>query len=201
MYFSSAESWNLRDLHMFQTLKRVLDHKGEEAKAVIWAHNSHLGDARATAMGWHRSELNLGQLARQTFGSQVVSLGCGTYTGTVAAAHEWDADMKIMNVLPSLPDSYEYLAHQTGIESFFLDLREGKCDEKLRQELMKKRLERFIGAIYRPETERESHYCHAILPKQFDGYIWFDETNSVKALEIHQPNTPLELDETYPYGM
>jgi erythromycin esterase-like protein len=152
-------------------------------------------------MGWHRNELNLGQLARQTFGNEVVSLGCGTHTGTVAAADDWDTDMKIMNVLPSLPNSYEFLAHQTGIKSFFLDLREGKCDDILRQDLMKKRLERFIGVIYRPDTERESHYCHTILPKQFDGYIWFDETTAVKALDKLQPKTALELDETYPFGL
>jgi erythromycin esterase-like protein len=109
--------------------------------------------------------------------------------------------MKIMNVLPSLPDSYEPLAHQTGITSFLLDLREGKCDKKLRQGLMKNHLERFVGAIYRPETERESHSCHTMLPKQFDGYIWFDETKALKALEVHQPKTPLEFDETYPFGM
>lgn len=109
--------------------------------------------------------------------------------------------MRIMNVLPSIPGSYEFLAHQTGIKSFFLDLREGKCDERLRQELMRKRLERFIGVIYRPDTERQSHYCHTILPSQFDGYIWFDETKAVRALEVIQPKTPLENDETYPFAM
>jgi erythromycin esterase-like protein len=201
MYYSSAESWNLRDTHMFDTLKRVLEHKGKGAKAVVWAHNSHLGDARATSMGWHRGELNLGQLAREAFGDEVVSLGCGTHTGTVAAADEWNGEMQIMNVVPSLADSYENLAHQTGIKSFFVDLRKGHCKEELREELMKKRLERFIGVIYRPDTERQSHYSHAILPEQFDGYIWFDETTAVKALEVHQPKTPLEFDETYPFGM
>ena len=186
---------------MFDTLKRVLEHKGKGAKAVVWAHNSHLGDSRATSMGWYRGELNLGRLARQAFGGEVVSLGCGTHTGTVAAADEWDADMQIMKVVPSLPNSYENLAHQTSINTFFIDLRKGNCKEELRQELMKKRLERFIGVIYRPDTERQSHYSHAILPDQFDGYIWFDETKAVKALEVHQPKTPLDFDETYPFGM
>ncbi|KAE8441327.1 hypothetical protein EG329_005522 [Mollisiaceae sp. DMI_Dod_QoI] len=201
MYYSSAESWNLRDTHMFATLRRILDHKGSNAKVVIWAHNSHLGDARATSMGWHRGEINLGQLCREGYGDQVVSLGCGTHTGTVAAADEWDADMQVMNVNHSLPDSVENLAHETGIPSFLLDLRKGHCDEDLRIELMKKRLERFIGVIYRPDTERQSHYSHVVLPEQFDGYIWFDETKAVKALEVHQPKTPLEFDETYPFGM
>jgi len=121
--------------------------------------------------------------------------------GTVAAANEWDADMQVMNVVPSLPDSYEFLAHQTGIKSFFLDLREGKCNEELREALMKKRLERFIGVIYRPDTERQSHYSHAILPEQFDGYVWFDETKAVRALEVHQPKTSLDFDQTYPFGV
>jgi erythromycin esterase-like protein len=201
MYYSSAESWNLRDTHMFNTLKRVLEHKGKGAKAVVWAHNSHLGDARATSMGWHRAELNLGQITRQAFGSEVISLGCGTHIGTVAAAYERDADMQVIKVRPSLPDSYENLAHQTGIKSFFVDLRKGKCTEELRRELMKKRLERFIGVIYRPDTERQSHYSHAILPDQFDVYIQFDETKAVMALEVHQPKAPLEFEETYPFAM
>jgi erythromycin esterase-like protein len=186
---------------MFDALKRILEHKGKSAKVIVWAHNSHLGDARATSMGWYRHELNVGQLARESFGEEVVSLGCGTHTGTVAAADEWDGDMQIMKVLPSLSDSYESLAHQTGINSFFIDLRKGKCNEELRQQLMKKRLERFIGVIYRPDTERQSHYSHTVLPEQFDGYIWFDETKAVRALEKHQPKTPLDFDETYPFAM
>ncbi|KAH8667585.1 putative erythromycin esterase [Tricladium varicosporioides] len=201
MYYSNAQSWNLRDTHMFETLNRLLEQKGKSAKAVVWAHNSHLGDARGTSMGWNRQELNIGQLLKQKFGNNVVSLGCGTHAGTVAAADEWDSDMRIMEVNPSLPDSYEMLAHQTGIPRFFLDLRKEHCNPDLRAELMKKRLERFIGVIYRPSTERQSHYSQAILPQQFDGYIWFDETKAVKALEVHQPKTPLELDETYPFGL
>jgi erythromycin esterase-like protein len=151
-------------------------------------------------MGWHRDELNLGQLIRQAFLQEVFSIGCGTYTGTVAAADEWDGDMHIMNVVPSLPKSYELLMHETGIKSFWLDLRTGVCNENLREELMKKRLERFIGVIYRPDTERQSHYSHAILPEQFDGFLWFDATRAVRALEAHQPKTPQELHETYPFG-
>lgn len=143
------------------------------SKAVIWAHNSHLGDARATTMGKLRGEISLGQLCRQAFGDQVLSLGCGTHTGTVAAADEWDSDMRIMNVDPSLPGSVEYLAHQTGIPSFLVDLREAHCDDELRKELIQEKLERFIGVIYGPETERQSHYSHVILADQFDGYIWF----------------------------
>ncbi len=201
MYYSDEKSWNLRDTHMFETLVRVLKHKGRDSKAVVWAHNSHLGDARATSMGWSRGELNVGQLVKEAFGQSALSLGCGTYTGTVAAAREWDADMQIMDINPGLKDSYELLAHQTGVESFFIDLREGQCNEELREQLSKKRLERLIGVIYRPETERQSHYSTALLPKQFDGYIWFDKTRAVKPLEVHQPKTALPFDETYPFGL
>jgi erythromycin esterase-like protein len=201
MYYSSTASWNMRDTHMFDTLSRILTHRGPKSKVVVWAHNSHLGDARATSMGWNRKELNLGQLIREAFPGEVLSIGMGTHSGTVAAADSWDADLQVMPINPSLPDSYEALFHSVGTPSFLLDLRDGACDEKLREELMKKRLERFIGVIYRPDTERQSHYSHAMLPKQFDAFVWFDETKAVHALEVHQPKTPLEFDETYPFGL
>jgi len=186
---------------MFETLVRVLKHRGEGSKAIVWAHNSHVGDAQATSMGWSRGELNLGQLVKAVFGREVLCLGCGTYAGTVAAAQNWDAQMQIMTVRPALEDSYEMVSHQTGIDSFWIDLREGKCDEDLRKELLKQRLERFIGVIYRPETERYSHYSMAVLPRQFDGYIWFDKTNAVKPLNVEQSKSAVEFDETYPFGL
>ncbi|KAL2137763.1 hypothetical protein VTI28DRAFT_8328 [Corynascus sepedonium] len=208
MYYGRDESWNLRDRHMFETLVRVLKHRssrggagGAPARAVVWAHNSHLGDARATSMGWARDELNIGQLCRETFGGQVLSIGCSGNTGTVAAARRWDGDMQVMQVRPGLPGSYEELMHATGIDRFVLDLREGHCDSELRRELMKKRLERFIGVIYAPQTERQSHYSSAVLPEQFDALVWFDKTKHVGALEVHQPHVPLEYDETWPFGL
>ena len=186
---------------MFETLVRVLKHRGKSSKAIIWAHNSHVGDARATSMGWSRGELNIGQLVKEAFGQEALSLGCGTYGGTVAAAKDWDTEMRIMHIRPALEDSYEMLAHQTGVDSFWIDLREGECPGELRKELLKKRLERFIGVIYRPETERLSHYSTAVLPKQFDGYIWFDQTNAVRPLDVKQLKTAKEFDETYPFGL
>lgn len=203
MYYGRDESWNLRDRHMFETLVRVLKHRGKNgpAKAVVWAHNSHIGDARATSMGWSREELNVGQLCKETFGKQALSIGCSGNTGTVAAARRWDGDMSVMQVRPGLPNSYEELMHATGVKSFVLDLREGHCDENLRKALMRKRLERFIGVIYAPTTERQSHYSSAVLPEQFDGFIWFDETKHVGALEVHQPHVALEYDETWPFGL
>ncbi|MFL6741142.1 MAG: erythromycin esterase family protein [Sphingomicrobium sp.] len=198
MYHGSAESWNLRDTHMFETLNMILDAKGPESKAIVWAHNSHIGNAAFTDMGMHREELNIGLLAKDKFGHEARLIGFGTHTGTVAAADDWDEPMKIKRVRPSLPESYERVSHDAEIPSFLLDLREGQRDERLAAELMEPRLERFIGVIYRPETERWSHYSEAILPRQFDAWVWFDETNAVTALPGEQ--RPGE-DETYPFGL
>ena len=203
MYYSSASSWTLRDTHMFDTLRRLLQHH-PTGKAIIWAHNSHVSDARYTSMGTRRNELNIGQLCRENLGrDQVAILGCGTHTGTVAAAHEWDDDMTVMDVQPSRNDSWEMLAHQTGIPSFVLDLRRERLDPALREAMAAEhqRLERFIGVIYRPDTERISHYSQAYLHNQLDAYIWFDRSQAVRALEKIQPATPLGKEETYPFGL
>jgi erythromycin esterase-like protein len=162
---------------MFETLQRLMAFK-KNAKAVVWAHKSHLGGARYTSMGRWNGEINLGQLCRQNFGQVVAIVGRETHTGTVAGAHEWDEPMVVMNVNPSQSDSYEWLAHEAGLERFLLDLRRGECDESLREELRKERLERFIGVIYLPEAERQSHYSHAMLAEQFDAYLWFDNTKA-----------------------
>ncbi|KAH2317722.1 hypothetical protein KXV92_002919 [Aspergillus fumigatus] len=204
MYYSSASSWTLRDTHMFDTLRRLFRHKPAGAKAIVWAHNSHCGDARYTSMGTRRNEVNIGQLIRENFGRENVAiLGCGTHTGTVAAAHEWDDDMQVMKVRPSRDDSWEIIAHDTGIPSFVIDLRKEHLDPALRTAMAAEnsRLERFIGVIYRPDTERISHYSQAYLHNQFDAYIWFDVTEAVKPLEKVQPKTPLGQDETYPFGV
>jgi erythromycin esterase-like protein len=198
MYHGSAESWNLRDTHMFDTLNMILDAKGEASKAIVWAHNSHIGNAAFTDMGMHREELNIGQLAKEKWGANARLIGLGTHTGTVAAADDWDEPMKIKRVRASLPDSYERMSHESEVPNFLLDLREGERDERLAGELMEPRLERFIGVIYRPETERWSHYSEAILPRQFDAWLWFDETQAVTPLPGEQ--RPGE-DETYPFGL
>ncbi|KAG2418332.1 hypothetical protein HFD88_001433 [Aspergillus terreus] len=203
MYYSSASSWTLRDTHMVDTLRRLVRSK-PGSKAVVWAHNSHCGDARYTSMGSRRREVNIGQLCREQFGRENVALiGCGTDTGTVAAAHEWDDDMEVMNVRPSRADSWERVAHNTGIPRFVLDLRRENVNPQLAKAMTaeKDRLERFIGVIYRPETERLSHYSQADLLNQFDAYVWFDRTEAVKPLERIQPHTALGLEETYPFGL
>ncbi|KAI5289727.1 hypothetical protein KEM54_003341 [Ascosphaera aggregata] len=208
MYSIAEDSWNLRDTHMFQTLERLLLAKGGMiSKAVVWAHNSHIGDARYTSMGRGRDELNIGQLAREALGRDRVALiGCGTHTGTVAAAHDWGDDMQVMSVNPSRNDSWEYLAHKTGLSSFYLPLRPKEGDKALLSEVEEEspRLERFIGVIYRPLTERQSHYSKAWLKDQLDGYIWFEETRAVHLLEPGeriQPKTALGVDETYPFAL
>ncbi len=196
MYYGAAESWNLRDRHMFETLGHLLDaHPG--AKAVVWAHNSHIGDARFTEMGVERQELNLGQLCRERFGEDAALIGMGTHTGTVAAASDWDGPMEIKRVRPSLDGSIEQLSHEAGGGRFLLDLREGR-NQQSRNRLMEPRLERFIGVIYRPETERWSHYAEASLPRQLDAWVFFDETRAVTRLP--GPHDPGE-EETWPSGL
>jgi erythromycin esterase-like protein len=198
MYHGSAESWNLRDTHMFDTLNMILDAKGPQSKAIVWAHNSHIGNAAFTDMGMRREELNIGQLVKEKFDARARLIGFGTHTGTVAAADDWDEPMQVKRVRPSLPESHERMAHDSGVERFLLDLRAGERDEGLAAELMEPRLERFIGVIYRPESERWSHYSEAILPKQFDAWVWFDETTAVTPLPGGQ--RPGE-EETYPFGL
>jgi len=197
MYYGSAQSWNLRDTHMFETLNHVLEARGPDARAVVWAHNSHIGNAAATEMGRVREELNVGQLCREQFGDGAALVGFGTHAGTVAAATDWDGAMEIKRVRPAREDSYEYQMHLAGERRFLLDLREGEHDS-LREQLREPRLERFIGVIYRPETELQSHYAEAKLPEQFDAFVWFDQTTAVTPL----PTAMREgMPETYPFGL
>ena len=197
MYLASHESWNQRDQHMFNTLSNIMAQPGSNGKAVVWAHNSHIGDARFTDMGQERGELNIGQLCRQSYGRDASLIGFGTHTGTVAAATDWDGPMEVKTVRPSLPDSYEELFHHVGPESFLLDLRAGQHAE-LRRVMAAPRLERYIGVIYRPETERWSHYGFATLPDQYDAFVWFDETHAVTPLPTR---VTAGEDETYPFGL
>lgn len=197
MYYGSAQSWNLRDTHMFETLCGLLEAGGPDAKAVVWAHNSHIGDASKTEMGIEREELNIGQLCRERLGAEAALIGFGTHAGTVACASDWDEPVEIKRVNPSLEDSYERLAHEARTPRFLLDLRDGVHDA-LRYRLLEPRLERFIGVIYRPESERWSHYAGCSLPQQFDAYVWFDETTAVTPLLTE---TREGAEETYPFGL
>jgi protein-L-isoaspartate(D-aspartate) O-methyltransferase len=197
MYYGDAVSWNLRDQHMFDTLERLLAHRGPDSKAVVWAHNSHIGDAEFTEMGQVRGEHNIGQLARARFGGAAALIGFGTDRGTVAAASNWDGPMEIKRVRPARDDSYEGRSREAGIPAFLLETGPGQKDH-IRSELSEPLLERAIGVIYRPETELLSHYFQAELSRQFDAWIWFTETQAVTARADVHPHGP---DETYPFGL
>lgn len=196
MYYGGAQSWNLRDTHMFETLQHLLEARSPDAKAVVWAHNSHIGDARFTQMGIVRDEVNIGQLCRQRFGEEVALIGFGTHSGTVAAAKDWDGEMEVMSVRPSREDSYERLCHDASVARFLLALA---ADPALRDRLIERRLERFIGVIYRPETELHSHYADASLARQFDAFVWFDETTAVTPLGPE--HVASGVPDTYPFGV
>lgn len=195
MYYGSRASWNLRDTHMFETLKTLLEHHGPASKAIVWAHNSHIGNAAATEMGM-RGEINIGQLCRDAFGDKVYSIGFGTDHGTVAASSDWDGEMEVKHVRPAFAGSYERLCHESASPRFFLPLR--GASGNLIAGLMKPRLERAIGVIYRPQTELQSHYFEATLPRQFDEYVWFDETRAVTPLATGELTGAAE---TYPFGL
>jgi erythromycin esterase-like protein len=194
MYRGSVESWNLRDSHMFFTLSRLLQEKGEDAKAIVWAHNSHIGDASATAMG-EGGEYNIGQLCKEAFGSACVAIGFGTDRGQVAAADDWGGEVRIKAVLPARQDSWENLFLQTGVKRSLTDWR---ADLQLVAALGVRRLERAIGVIYRPESELRSHYFDARLSRQFDAFVWFEETTAVDGLPGAPPEGPPDI---YPFGL
>jgi len=193
MYRSGTESWNLRDRHMFETLHLLLDRGGPKAKAVVWAHNSHIGNAAATAMGWE-GEFNIGELSRTAFGKEAVLIGFGTDRGTVAAASDWGGEMEVKQIRSALPGSHEALFREAGLPRAMLDLR----GQDIREGLAQPRLERAIGVIYRPETERRSHYFDAVLAEQFDAFVWFAETGAVTPLAPAGPAAPAE---TFPFGI
>src|SRR6059058_736961 len=196
MFRGRASSWNLRDRHMVDTVESLVAHLNgsRQPKAIIWAHNSHLGDARATEMS-HYGEVNVGELIRERFGNDSVLIGFTTHHGTVTAASDWGAPAERKNVRRALRGSYEALFHETGLPWFWIDLRGAGQIGVLQQ----RRIERAIGVIYRPESERLSHYFHARLPEQFDAIIHIDETQAVEPLERTSIWEEGELPETYPF--
>jgi erythromycin esterase-like protein len=198
MYYGSAVSWNLRDAHMFETLRSLLAFYGPDARGVVWAHNSHVGNATATEMN-ARGELNLGQLCREGLGERAYIVGFGTDHGHVAAASNWGEPMQRIAIRPAHADSYERLFHDSRVPSFLLHLRDPRR-AAVRDELLPARLERAIGVVYRPETELASHYFFASLPRQFDELVWLDETNPVDPLP-EPDELGGDLPDTYPFGL
>jgi erythromycin esterase-like protein len=200
MFRGRISSWNLRDRHMAGTLEallRHLDRQGGGTKIVVWEHNSHIGDARATAMG-AGGEWNVGQLAREQWGDEAVLIGFSTYEGTVTAASDWDGPAGRKKVRPALAGSWESMFHQIGEPGFLLPLRGRSSVAKALDEM---KLERAIGVIYRPETERVSHYFEAHLPTQFDAVIHLDQTTAVEPLDSTAGWDTVEPPETYPTGL
>jgi protein-L-isoaspartate(D-aspartate) O-methyltransferase len=200
MYYGSHESWNHRDAHMFDTLELLLSFYGDNSKAVVWEHNSHLGNAAHTQMGAD-GQFNVGQLCRERFAQDVYLIGQGTDHGTVAAASNWDEPMSVMDVRPGYPGSYESLCHESQLAAFVLPLRDPR-KMAIREELAEARLERAIGVIYRPDTELASHYFHARLSHQFDAWLWFDRTRAVHPLSHDDikslpPNHPFAWEQVH----
>jgi erythromycin esterase-like protein len=194
MYQGSVESWNLRDSHMFDTLTRLLELKGPTSKIIVWAHNSHIGDAGATAMG-EQGEFNIGQLCRVKFRDQLVAIGFSTDRGQVMAADDWGEAPQIKHIIPARADSWERVLRDAGKSRALFDWR---GDKAMREALATRRLERAIGVIYRPETERWSHYFDAHLGRQFDAMVWFEETGPVTPLA----GAPAEgAPDIYPFGL
>ena len=200
MFRGRVDSWNLRDRHMSETLEALTAHLsrgGRRARVVVWEHNSHIGDARATEMG-EMGEWNVGQLTRERMGGEAMLIGFTTYTGTVTAANDWDGPAERKRVQPALPESFEALFHTVGIPDFLLPLRgnTGRAEA-----LDKARLERAIGVIYRPNTERASHYFEARLPEQFDAVIHIDESRAVEPLDQVAGKVSGDAPESFPSGL
>jgi erythromycin esterase-like protein len=200
MFHGRVESWNVRDRHMAETLEQLLEHlrrQAKPAKVIVWAHNSHLGDARATEMG-ELGELNLGQLVREQHGAAAKLIGFTTYAGSVIAASDWGEPAERKTVRPALAGSYEFLLHGAGLPRFFLPLR---SESAVSRALAEPRLERAIGVVYHPATERHSHYFEASLPRQFDAVLHFDESRALEPLERVAAREPSEAPETFPSGV
>jgi erythromycin esterase-like protein len=200
MFLAEESTWNLRDRHMVDTLDALVGHlkrKGRRPRIAVWAHNSHLGDARATEMA-ARGELNVGQLVRQRYHDDAALIGFTTHRGTVTAASDWEQPAERKNVRPGLPDSYEATFHDTGLDRFMLPCRAG---ETVPGALRDPHLERAIGVIYRPDTERRSHYFYARLGLQFDAIVHFDQTRAVQPLDRSSGWETTEAPDTFPTGM
>jgi erythromycin esterase-like protein len=196
-------SWNLRDEHMADTIDALIHYMdrhspaGQKTKVVVWAHNSHLGDASATEMG-EKGEWNVGQLMRERWGDEACNIGLSTYSGTVTAADNWDEPAETKRVNPGMTGSYEELFHDVGVPNFLLRMRDAG---DLRPQLRDPRLQRAIGVIYRPRTERLSHYFHACLADQFDAMIHLDETSALAPLDRQGEAAAKIEEETYPFGV
>ncbi len=201
LYRGRPNSWNLRDQHMFDTLENLKAHLEDrlqrDARIVVWAHNSHIGNAGATEMH-KRGEFNIGQLVKAKYKEKALLVGFSTCRGAVTAASDWDEPEEFKKINEPFPGSYENVFHHVNHKQFLLDLRESNAAV---DGLMEPRLQRAIGVVYRPETERQSHYFLSCLPEQFDFMLHYDDTNAVEPLKTIMHPHKGEMDETYPYGL
>ena len=196
MYRGGPDAWNLRDSHMCRTLSHLLTAAGPESKAVVWAHNSHIGDARHSDMGQTMGKHNLGQLAHQKWGDQVALIGFGKHEGTVTAASDWGEGAEVMNVRPLHPGSLERECHETGLPCFVLDMN---ADPVVRRALAQPHPQCFIGVMHRPEQEILRHYMQCAASRQDDGWVWFDHFNALA--RSGSGETEVGLPDTWPFGM
>jgi erythromycin esterase-like protein len=201
MFSGCMLSWNLRDRHMVRTLEALIEHLdrqcGTTSRIVLWAYNSHVGDARATEAG-SRGEVTVGQLVRETHPGDCLLIGFTTFSGTVTAASQWGGPAERKDVRPALPGSVEALFHELGEQSFLVRTDE---ENTVAKTLRAARLQRAIGVIYRPETERQSHYFHTRISEQFDAVIHIDTTRAVEPLERTSLWVEGETPETYPSAL
>jgi len=195
MVLSNAESWNVRDQHMAETLSRLLDFHGVGAKAIVWEHNTHIGDARFTDMA-DDGMVNIGQLARERYGEdQVVLIGFGSHRGSVIAADEWEAPMERMKVPEARPGSWEDLLHQAGADNKWL-----LFDSAMSEEWLQKRGHRAIGVVYHPGYERFGNYVPTVLSRRYDAFLYLDATQALWPLHLSESEVQ-EVPETYPFGV
>jgi erythromycin esterase-like protein len=195
MFAGSVESWNVRDQHMFESVQYLLNHFGPKSKIVIWEHNSHLGNAKATQMGL-MGEHNVGQLCKQHYKEECYLVGLFTHAGTVSAADNWGDEVRKKLLNPSRTDSFEHLLHRADEKNFTLPLQD--ADDRLKELLSIPRLERAVGVLYLPNSERQSHYFAASLSDQFDEVVWFNETEALEPIETWVED---EAPDTFPFGV
>jgi erythromycin esterase-like protein len=194
MVYDDAESWNIRDRHMAQTLKRLMNLYGRGAKAIVWEHNTHVGDARYTDMAQAR-QTNVGELVRKEFGEQnVFIVGFGSYEGTVIAAEAWGADIKKMNVPPAIAGSWENILHTLGASNKLILSKDIRNQRPLNQWIG----HRAIGVVYHPERERNGNYVPSIIPRRYDAFMYFDKTTALHP--IANVVNDKEPPDTYPWG-
>lgn len=187
-------SWNIRDTHMTDTLDRLTEYHGADAKAIVWEHNTHVGDARATDMV-DAGMVNVGQLVRERHGDEVVLVGIGSHHGDVIAGDEWGAPMQQMSVPPARASSWEDILHRAGRDDMLL-LSDELADNA---STIAPRGHRAIGVVYHPGREQFSNYVPTVLPKRYDAFLFIDETTSLHPMHLQPQETA--PPETYPWGV